>query len=166
MIRLPCRHRLLQLVVDFQDDALGTVFAVGGLVLAPHNGEGTHDVVDCVARSWKGLGQCGQFGVVFVVHFLPCTVLVGGQIEVEEGRVQLASQEEATGFVPAERWAVEAAVLGERRKIPGGVGQFGYTGEEPRVDLSIGPIASGIENVVPRRETWKSAFLTLLPDAS
>lgn len=101
------------------------VFAVGGLVLAPHNGEGIHDVVDYVARGWKGLGPCSQIGIAFVVLFLPCTALFGEQIEVEEGRVQLATQEETTGFVLAEGRAVEAVILAKGARSPSGAGPFG-----------------------------------------
>ena len=63
------------LVVDLQDDALGAVLAVDGLVLALDDGEGLHDVVYVVA---------------------PDTV------EVEEGDVQLAAEQEAALGVPAE----------------------------------------------------------------
>ena len=43
---------------------------------------------------------------------------------MEVGGVQLAAQEEAAFFVPAEGRAVVAAVAGEGLQIPGGVGEF------------------------------------------
>ena len=61
-------------VVDLQDDALGAVFAMRGLVLALDDGEGVHDVGRVVA---------------------------GDAVEVEVGRVQFATHEEAALFVPA-----------------------------------------------------------------
>ena len=91
LVGLAGAHGLGHLVVDFQDDALGAVFAVRGLVLALDDGEGVHDVVHVVA---------------------------GDAVEVEVGGVQFAAQQEAALFVPAEGRAVVAAVLGEGRAGP------------------------------------------------
>ena len=66
--------RLGQLVVNLQDDALGSVFAVGGLVFLPHHREGVEDVVGVVAVD---------------------------AVEVEEGRVELAAKQEAAGVAPS-----------------------------------------------------------------
>ena len=85
------------LVVDLQDAALGAVLVVVGLVLALDDWEGLHDVVRVVAPD---------------------------AVEVEEGGVQLAAEQEAALGVPAERRAVVAEVAGEGLQVPGGVGEF------------------------------------------
>ncbi len=80
-------------VVAFEDDALGAVLAVGGLVLAPHDRERVEDVVDVVALD---------------------------AVEVEERGVKFRTQQEAPLWLPAERRAVVARVGGERLQVPGG----------------------------------------------
>ena len=47
----------------------------------------------------------------------PVAVLVRRQVQVEESSVELAAKEEAARLVPAERWALPAAVAGEVTKF-------------------------------------------------
>lgn len=58
-------HGFGQLVVDFEDDPLGAVFAVGGLVLAFDDGERLQDVVDIVALDFvedeSSIHHCPQW---------------------------------------------------------------------------------------------------------
>ena len=63
-------------VVDFEDGALGAVVAVGGEVFAFDDGEGVEDVGGVVA---------------------------GDAVEVEEGGVEFAAEQEPPRLVPAER---------------------------------------------------------------
>lgn len=49
MVGLPSAPSLLHAVVDFEDDALGRVLAVFGLVLGADDEEGVEDVGDGVA---------------------------------------------------------------------------------------------------------------------
>ena len=84
-------------VVEFEDDALGVVFAVGLLVVLPDDGEGVHHV-----------------GGVLAVQ----------APEMEEGGVQFAAKQEAALGIPAEGRSVEADAAGEGFEVPGGVGEF------------------------------------------
>jgi hypothetical protein len=103
-------------VVDLEDEALGAVVAVTGLVVAANNGESVHDVVGVVA---------------------------GDAVEVEEGGVQLAAELEAALGVPAEGRAVVAAVSGEGGEVPGGVGELEDAGEEPGLQGGVGRPGGG-----------------------
>jgi hypothetical protein len=76
-----------QAIEGLQDDTSGTVLAVLGLVAAEDDREGIEDVRRIVAAE---------------------------TVEVEEGSIQLAAQEEAAGLIPPIRRAVLAAVAGER----------------------------------------------------
>jgi hypothetical protein len=58
-------------------------------------------------------------------------VVAAEAVEVEEGGVQLAPEQEPPGGAPAERRAVVPTVARERRQVSGGVGQFEDVGEEP-----------------------------------
>ena len=101
-------------VVDVEDDAPGAVVAVElRLVLAADDGEGVHDVGHGVARGWEAGLEPRQVCRRLAVCGAPVAALLGWQVEVEEGGVQLAAEQEAALFVPAERWAGPAAVLGE-----------------------------------------------------
>ena len=118
-------------VVDFEDDALGAVFAVLFLVLALDDGEGVHDVGHGVAGGREVALELGEFLRGLVAHGafgdaggLPLAVGGGRQVEVEEGGVQLAAEQEAALLVPAEGRAVPAAVLRERLQVPRRVGQL------------------------------------------
>lgn len=92
--RAPC---LGHFVIDFEDDALGAVFAVGSDVLALDDGEGLHDVIDVVA---------------------------GDAVEMEVGGVEFSAEKEAAIFISAEGRIVVATILGEGLQVPGGVGEF------------------------------------------
>ena len=94
LIRVPAANCLRHLVVNLQDHTFGLVLPVFRFILAANDREGVHDVVDIVA---------------------------GEAIEVEEGGVQLAAQQEASLGVPAERRAVVPAVGGEGLQVPRGV---------------------------------------------
>lgn len=116
LIRLAGLHGGGEGVVYFKDDALGAVVAVElGLVLALHDGEGVQDVINSVARCGESLGQGFR---------LLNPLGLWAEVEVEEGGVQLAAEQEAALLVPAEWWAGEAAVLCEGFEVPSGVRQF------------------------------------------
>jgi len=138
LISPPRLHRPGHFVVDFQDHPRRAVLAVGRLVLAFDNREGVQNVGHVVALDG---------------------------VEVEEGRVQLAAQEEAPLFVPAEGrrglrvMSYESCVgviggqggqrvLGERGQIPGRVGEFQNAGQKPSGErdwgLGIGDWRLGI----------------------
>ena len=87
-------HGLGEGVVDLEDGFFGAVVAVFGLVFALHDGEGVHDVADGMAGRGEGAGE--GFGLL-----LP--LALGAEVEVEEGGVQLAPQQEAPLLVPPER---------------------------------------------------------------
>ena len=61
----------------------------------------------------------------------PVAVSVGWQVQVEEGGVEFAAEEEAALFVPSKRRAVPATVRCERFEIPSGVGQFKRARQQP-----------------------------------
>src|SRR5262249_5616373 len=74
-------------VVDFEDDALGAVVAPLLHILALDDRERVHDVVNIVPAD---------------------------AVEMEEGGIKLATEEEAALRVPAEGRAVVPAISGER----------------------------------------------------
>ena len=78
MIRRARLHGLLHGVVNVEDDALRAVCAVRLLVPAFDDGEGLQNVVHVVAPD---------------------------AVEVEVGRIEFATQQEAALFVPSEGWA-------------------------------------------------------------
>ncbi len=94
-------------VIHLQDNPSGAILAVLRFVLALDNGEGLHDVV---------------------------YVVTADTVEVEVCSVEFAAQQKAPLFVPAEGWAVVAAVCGEGGQVPGGVGEFEDAGEEPSME--------------------------------
>ena len=125
----------MHLVVDFQDDTLGAVFAVLRLVLAANAGEGVQDAGDGAARggevTFEGrelLDGLGDGAAIGPVGRAPVAVCVRRQVEVEEGGVQLGAQQEAALLVPAERRAVPAALPGELANVLSRVEEF----EHPR----------------------------------
>src|SRR5512137_69972 len=110
-------------VVDFEDDAFGAVVAVElRLVLALYDGEGVQDVIHRVARGGESFGQ--GFGLLTPLGLRT-------EVEVEEGGVQLAAEQEAAFLVPTERRAGPAAVLRERLQVPRRVGQFQNSWQQP-----------------------------------
>ncbi len=72
-------------VVDFENDSLGSEFAVSGLVFLPDDGEGVEDVGRVVAVD---------------------------AVEMEVGSVEFATERKAAGVVPAERRTFVSAVVG------------------------------------------------------
>jgi len=84
-------------VVDFEDGALGSVVAVFLDVLAFDDGEGVEDVGGVVAVE---------------------------AVEVEEGGVEFAAEQEPPFLVPAERRPGVASVPRERLQVPRRVGQL------------------------------------------
>ena len=114
----------LHLIVDFEDNPLGAVLAVLLLVLAANAGEGIQDGGDCVTRGGKVvievrelLGRLVAGAAVGPAGRTPVAVRVRWQVQVEEGAVHLAANQEAALLVPAERRAIPAAVAGEVTKI-------------------------------------------------
>ncbi len=134
-------------VVDLEDGFFGAVVAVFGLVLAFDDGEGVHDVGHGMAGRGEGgekrgleMGDWrlgGRSGEVVTACLAP--FLLAAEVEVEEGGVQLAAQQEAPILVPPERRAGPAAVLREGFEIPGGVGEFENAGSN-----EIAPLVSNI----------------------
>ena len=114
-----CLHR----VVDVEDGVLGPVVAVSLLVLAADDGEGVQDVGDGVARGWEAvlelrelLGRFVAGAAVGAACRAPVAVCLRWQVQVEEGGVQFAAEEEAAPVVPAEGRAFPAAIGGEVTK--------------------------------------------------
>lgn len=95
LVGMPGLHGFGEGVVDFEDDAFGAVVAVELLlVLALYDGEGVQDVGHGGAGRGERLGQGGGL--------LPPLGL-RTEVEVEEGGVQLAAEQEAALLVPTER---------------------------------------------------------------
>ena len=127
-------HGLGEGVVDFEDGVFGDVaagfdhlaggvlFGGAGLVLALHDGEGVHDVGHRVAGGGERFGQ--RFGLFAPLGF-------GAELEVEEGGVQLAAEQQAALLVPTERRAAPPAVLRECLQIPRRIVQFKNTFTQP-----------------------------------
>ena len=119
----PTCHGFGEGVVDLEDGFFGAVVAVVfGFVFAFDDGEGVHDIGHGMAGRGEGAGE--GFGLL-------TPFVLDAEVEVEEGGVQLAAQQEAPTLVPPERRAGPAAVLREGLKVPGGVGEFENAGEEP-----------------------------------
>ena len=122
LIRLAGSHGLDHGVVHFQNGVLGAIAAVGGFVLALDDGEGVHDVGHGIAGRGEGVGEGGG---------LLAPLVRRAEVEMEKRGVQFATKQKAPGFIPAERRAVEAAVLREGFQVPSGVGQFENAGQYP-----------------------------------
>ena len=110
---------------------LGAVLAERLLVLAAHDGEGVHDVGDGIARLGEMAFELGKLFGCFVLGAAvetpcgpPVAMFVGWKVQVEEGGVQLATEEEAAVLVPAERWTVVADVASKTIEIVGRVRQL------------------------------------------
>ena len=104
------------------------------LLLTADAGEGVQDMDDSVARGGEvalevrevldglvdgaAIGSAGR---------APVAVRVRRQVQVEEGGVQLAAQQEAALFVPAERRVGAAAVAGEGTKVLSRVEEFEHS---------------------------------------
>ncbi len=86
-------HRLGHYVVNFEDDALGAVFAVLFLVLALHDGEGVHDVFHGMARGGKVSDEAFGLAAPFILRT---------EVEVKEGSIQLAADKEPALLVRTE----------------------------------------------------------------
>ena len=119
LVRLASVYGVLHSSIDLHDHALRAVLPVCGLVLALDDGEGVHDVGHGVAGRGEGAGE----GLGLMVP-----LVLRAEVEVEEGGVQLAPQQEAALLVPAEGRAIPAAVVGEGLQVPGCVGEFENAG--------------------------------------
>lgn len=75
--------------------------AVFGFVFALHDGEGVHDVADGLAGRGEGAGE--GFGLLSPFG-------LAAEVEVEEGGIQFAPEEEAPLLVPPERRPAPPAV--------------------------------------------------------
>ena len=133
----------LNRIVDVKDNALGAVLAESLLVLAADNGKGVHDVGDGVARGGEKAFEFRKLRGSFVVRASfgatggpPAVTFVGGKVQVEEGSVELATEEEAAIFVPTEGWTVVAAVVREGFEVPCGAGEFEDPIRHPGADRS------------------------------
>ena len=58
-------------------------------------------------------------------------IVVRDAIDVQEGSVDLAAEQEPAFRIPAERWTLVAEFAGEGGKIDGSVGQLKHAGNEP-----------------------------------
>ena len=123
----------LNRVVGLEDGVLGAVFAVPPLVPAADAGESVQDVGDGVARGGEValevrelLGRLVVGAAIGSAGRAPVAVRFRRQVQVEEGGVQLAAEEEAAVLVPEERWAVPGAVAGEFTKVLSRVEEFEY----------------------------------------
>src|SRR5260370_39042148 len=110
LIRLPRLYRPLHLIIDLQYHTLRAVLAILFFFFALHYEEGLHNVVH---------------------------ILMYYTVEVEIGCIQFATQEETPLFVPAESWAVVAAVFVEGFKVPGSIGEFKGTEEDPVAQMNF-----------------------------
>src|SRR5882672_5326481 len=119
LVRLTGADRRGEGVVDVEDDAPGAVVTVE-LCLVPtaDDGEGVNDEGYGVARGREADFEPRQVCRRLAVCRAPVAALLCRQVEVEEGGVQLAAEQEAARLVPAERRAVPAAVLHEGLHIP------------------------------------------------
>jgi len=93
-------HGVNHFVVDFEDDALGAVFAVLFPVLALDDGEGVHDVDHSVSGGGEVAFEFGKFLGGLVAHRAfsdaagyPLAVRGSWQVDVEEGGVQLTAKQ-------------------------------------------------------------------------
>ena len=130
-------------IIDFEDDALGAVIAVTlGFVLALHDGEGVHDVVHSGAGSGEAGLESRPIFCRFVLGWTPVAICLGGQVEMEEGGIQLAAEQESAFFIPTEWRAWIVAILRERLEIPCCVCEFQHSGKEPAGDglRTVGPL--------------------------
>ncbi len=106
-------------VVDLEDGFFGAVVAVVfGFVFAFDDGEGVHDIGHGMAGRGEGAGE--GFGLL-------TPVVLAAEVEVEEGGVQLAAQQEAPILVPPERRAWPAAVFCKSLQIPSCEGKLQNT---------------------------------------
>ena len=96
-------------VVDFDDGPHGAVLAVRFFVLAADDGEGVHDVGHGVSRGGEAAAWSSAKSSDVSLHGdnhrkrraeRQPPVRVGWQVQVEEGGVQLAAQQEAAVVVP------------------------------------------------------------------
>ena len=136
-------YEYLNRIVDVKDDVPGAVLAESLLILSADDGEGVHDVGDGVSRGAKVALELREFPWCFIAGASfgatggpPAATFVGGQVQVEEGSVELATEEEAAVFVPMEGWAVVAAVVRERLEIPCSAGEFEDAIRHPGADRS------------------------------
>ena len=121
----------LHCVVDVEDGALGAVVAVVGFVLAVDSGEGVQDVGDGVEGGGEVALEVGELlgrlvagAGIGLAGRAPVAVCLRRQVQVEEGGVQFAAEDEAALLVPLEGWTVPAAIVGEVTKILSRVEEF------------------------------------------
>lgn len=114
----PTCHGFGEGVVDLEDGFFGAVGAVFGFVFSFDDGEGVHDVGHGMAGRGEGAGE--GFGLL-------TPFVLAAEVEVEEGGVHLAAQQEAPILVPPERRAGPAAVFCKSLQIPSCEGKFQNT---------------------------------------
>lgn len=135
LVSRAARHGLGEGVVDLEDGFFGAVGAVFGFVFAFDDGEGVHDVGHGMAGrgeggekrgleigDWRLGGRSGEVAAAALAPFV-----LAAEVEVEEGGVQLAAQQEAPILVPPERRAGPSAVFCKSLQIPSCEGKFQNT---------------------------------------
>ena len=136
----------LDRVIHLENDALGAVLAESLLVLATDDGKGVHDVGDGVSRGGEKAFEFRKLRGCFVARAsigaacpAPAATFVGVrvQVQVEEGCVELATEEETAFLVPTEGRTAVAAVVRERIEVPGYESQLQDAGEKPILNRRI-----------------------------
>src|SRR5207253_8852856 len=97
---------------------LGPVVTPFLLILSPDDGEGVHDVGYRVAWGREAGLEPRQVFSRLAFRRAPVAILLGRQVEVEKGGVQLAAEQEVALLVPAERWSSPATILREGLQVP------------------------------------------------
>jgi len=104
---------------------------MGSLVLLPHNRKLVENVGHGIARLGEvALERC-QLLRRLTLGLAPGTIRLAWQIEMEEGRVQLAADLEASFVVPQKWWLVVAAISGQGYEVMCRVREFEDTRNKP-----------------------------------
>ena len=102
-----------------------------GYVLSTDAGEGVEDRGDGVAGGGEVTVEFHELfgclvvgGAIGFAGWAPFAIRLRRQVQVEDGGVQFAAEDEAALLVPAERWALPAAVASEFTKVLSCVEEF------------------------------------------
>lgn len=114
------------LIIYGNDVSLRAEFPILLFVLALDDEESIQDVFHGIAGGGEIVKQLG--GCLFA------PLLLGAEVEMEKGGIELAAELKAALFVPFEVGAVIAAVAGEGSEVVAGVDELEDAGEEPVAD--------------------------------
>ena len=138
---------VLEFVVHFEDDLFRAIPAACPPLLATNAGESVEYTGDGIARGGEVplevrelLGRFVDGAAIGSAGWAPVAVRVRRQVQVEEGGVQLAAEQEAALLIPTEGRTVPAAVAGEVTKVLSRVEEF----EHPRHDECEFGVGEGI----------------------